>query len=187
MRLVIRIEMHDASDMNPPIKPSTRHPGTLVRRTSARLALAVCLAAAGPAIAQTFEEGKEAYKRDDFTLAFKIFQPLAERGDARAQFNLGILYDEGEGLPADAAKAAHWYRKAAEQGHREAQFNLGQMYNVGHGVAKDIKQAYFWWILASGDGDEEATSNRDRAGQQLPPAEREKIRAEAARWKPRQP
>ncbi|NJD23922.1 MAG: sel1 repeat family protein [Betaproteobacteria bacterium] len=187
MRLVIRVEMHDANDMNQPIKPSARRLGTLIRRTSAHLLLATCLTAAGPAIAQTFEDGRAAYKRDDFTLAFKIFHPLAERGDARAQFSLGILYDEGEGLPADAAKAAYWYRKAAEQGHREAQFNVGQMYSVGHGVAKDLQQAYFWWILASGSGDEEATNNRDRAGQQLPPAEREKIRAEAARWKPRQP
>jgi TPR repeat protein len=157
------------------------------RRTLATFLLAFCLGLAAPAMAQTYEEGKAAQKRDDFAQAFAIFLPLAEQGHARAQFSLGLLYDEGEGVPADAAKAAYWYRKAAEQGHREAQFNLGQMCSVGHGLPKDLQQAYFWWILASSDGDEEATRNRDKAGAQLPPAERERIRAEAGKWRPRSP
>lgn len=151
------------------------------------LFLCIFLGVGTPAMAQTYEEGREAQKRDDFAQAFAIFRPLAERGDARAQFNLGVLYDEGEGVAPDAAQAAYWYRKAAEQGHREAQFNLGQMYSVGHGLPRDPQQAYFWWILASTDGDEEAARNRDKAGQQLPPAERERIRAEAGKWRPRSP
>jgi TPR repeat protein len=49
--------------------------------------------------------------------AAKIYRPLAERGDVRAQNNLGILYDHGQGVPQDFAEALKWYRLAAEKGY----------------------------------------------------------------------
>jgi TPR repeat protein len=147
------------------------------------LILTFSLAASGASFAQTYEQGRAAYKEDDFKTAFAIFQPLANQGHAQAQFSLAILYDEGEGVQKDIQKAAFWYRKAAEQGHRDAQFNLGQLYSVGKGVPKDLQQAYFWWILASTDGDEEATENRDKAERALPPEQREKAREEARKWR----
>ena len=55
----------------------------------------------------------------------------AEVGDTSAQFNLGDMYDTGEGVPQDDAEAARWYRLAAEQGDADAQFNLGVMYDTG--------------------------------------------------------
>ena len=54
-----------------------------------------------------------------------------------AQFNLGLMYDKGEGVPQDDAEAVRWYRLAAEQGHAEAQANLGWMYDAGRGVPQD--------------------------------------------------
>ena len=53
---------------------------------------------------------------------------LADQGDVDAQFNLGVMYDNGEGVPQDYAEAVRWYRLAAEQGNASAQFNLGSMY-----------------------------------------------------------
>ena len=58
----------------------------------------------------------------------------AEQGDAVAQFNLGVMYGRGEGVPEDDAEAVKWYRKAAEQGLASTQFELGVMYYMGEGV-----------------------------------------------------
>jgi|TARA_B110000967_G_scaffold6241_1_gene6254 TPR repeat protein len=65
----------------------------------------------------------------------------AKQGDADAQFNLGIMYDIGEGVPENNAEAVKWYRKAADQGHAKAQFNLGLMYNNGEGVPENDAEA----------------------------------------------
>ena len=73
----------------------------------------------------------------------------AEQGDAEAQFNLGVIYDEGQGVPQDYAEAAKWYRMAAEQGDADAQFILGVMYDEGQGVPKDDTEAVKWYRLAA--------------------------------------
>ena len=75
-----------------------------------------------------FEEGEAPYNRGDYATAIREFRPLAEQGDAYAQFNLGLMYDNGQGVPQDYAKALQWYRKSAELGYADAQFNLGNMY-----------------------------------------------------------
>ncbi len=71
-----------------------------------------------------------AFQRGDYATAIRELRPLAEQGVAEAQFNLGIMYNNGHGVPQDYAKAVKWYRKAAEQGYAEAQHNLGFMYGT---------------------------------------------------------
>lgn len=61
-----------------------------------------------------FKLAVQAYKRSDFTTAVSMLSGLAEAGDKRAQFALGLLYDNGEGVTEDDEKAAHWYRLSAE-------------------------------------------------------------------------
>ena len=73
----------------------------------------------------------------------------AEGGDPKAQFNLGVAYYKGEGVPQDYAESMKWYRMAAEQGHAGAQCNLGTYYEDGQGVPQDYLLAYFWSSLAS--------------------------------------
>jgi TPR repeat protein len=68
----------------------------------------------------------------------------AERGDAAAQYKLGLMYGEGEGVARDDAQAVAWYRKAAGQGYALAQAELGVMYKDGRGVAQDDTQAVAW-------------------------------------------
>ena len=63
-----------------------------------------------------FDEAVAAYQRGDYATAIRELRPLAEQGDADAQFNLGTMYGIGLGVPQDFAKAVKWYRKAAEQG-----------------------------------------------------------------------
>ncbi len=94
-----------------------------------RIIIAATLLIAFMATAQAeFQEGVAAYERGDYATALREFRPLARQGDASAQYNLGIMYDNGRGVPQDFAEAVKWYRMAAEQGHERAQFNLGAKY-----------------------------------------------------------
>jgi TPR repeat protein len=76
----------------------------------------------------------------------------AQRGDAGAQFNLGQMYRNGQGVAQDYKEGVKWYRLAAAQGDAEAQLNLGGMYIDGWGVAKDDKEAVRWYRLAAAQG-----------------------------------
>ena len=78
---------------------------------------------------------------------------LAEQGDADAQFNLGVRYAAGRGVPLDWAEAVRWYRLAAEQGFANAQFVLGIMYANGEGVRQDDAGAVRWFRRAADQGD----------------------------------
>ncbi len=69
-----------------------------------------------PAAAQDFQKGSAAYKRGDYATAYQELRPLAERGNARAQNSLGLMYRYGRGVRQDYGEAAKWYRKAAERG-----------------------------------------------------------------------
>ena len=83
----------------------------------------------------------------------------AEQGDATAQFNLGFMYANGEGVLKDNAEAVRWYRLAAEQGLASAQYNLGVMCAKGEGVLKDDAEAVRWYRLAAEQGDAHAQYN----------------------------
>ena len=72
---------------------------------------------------------------------FDETQRLANQGDAEAQRNLGLMYDTGEGVPQNYAKALEWYTKSANQGYSQAQYNLGLMYKNGEGVPQDYTKA----------------------------------------------
>ena len=84
--------------------------------------------------------------------AIKEIRPLAANGDAHAQYELGFMYDRGNGVPQDFKEAASWYGKAAEQGNASAQFYLGHMYDLGKGVTQDYKQAAAWYSKAAEQG-----------------------------------
>ena len=114
----------------------------------------VVLALALPAhvLAADFQDGWEAYKRGDYKTALKEWRPLAEQGDADAQYYLGRMYDRRKGVPQDYTEAARWYRLAAEQGDAAAQFSLGVMYEKGSGIPQDYTEAAKWYRLAAEQG-----------------------------------
>ncbi len=87
------------------------------------------------------DEGAAAAKRGDHATALREWRPLAEQGHASAQNNLGVMYNEGQGVQQEYAEAVKWYRKAAEQGFAGAQNNLGSMYESGQGVPQDYAEA----------------------------------------------
>lgn len=80
----------------------------------------------------------------------------ANSGDAAAQFDLGTLYMNGDGVQKDVQKAIDWYTKAGNQGDPDAEFNLGVMYDNGIGVAQDQKRAIDWYTKAARQGDKDA-------------------------------
>ncbi len=116
------------------------------------LALALTTGVWVPVQAQTFEQSLAAYERKDYSTAFAGFKKLAEQGDVPAQFYLGVMYDNGRGVPKDEQQAVVWYRKAAEQGNAGAQYSLGWGYAQGRGVPKDDQQAVAWSGKAAEQG-----------------------------------
>lgn len=77
----------------------------------------------------------------DYIEAKNWFLKAAEQGQAKAQFNLGVLYFNGQGVKQDYFKAAEWHQKAAEQGYADAQYNLAKIYYLGKGVKQDFVNA----------------------------------------------
>lgn len=110
----------------------------------------MCLAV--PAWAD-FQAGMDANNRGDYATALREWRPLAEQGDALAQYNLGVLYRKGRGVPQDNVQTQQWYEKAAAQGQAKAQYNLGILYFNGEGVPKDYQQALRWFRLAADQGE----------------------------------
>ncbi len=122
--------------------------------------------------------------------ALREWRPLAEQGNANAQFFLGVMYDKGQGVRQDLREAARWFRKAAEQGVAEAQSNLGFMYGYGEGVPQDYAQAYMWYDLAAsrfppGEGRDIAVKNRDIVAAKMTQAQIAEAQKLAREWKPK--
>ncbi len=103
--------------------------------------------------------GVAAYKYGAYATALREWRPLAEQGNAKAQYNLGLMYRKGQGVPQDDAEAVGWWCKAAEQGDAAAQNNLGVMYKMGLGVPQDYAEAVRWWRKAAEQGHANAQYN----------------------------
>jgi len=89
--------------------------------------------------ADELSDAEDAYRNGDYTTAITSFKKLAGQGDANAQYNLGWMYNNGEGTPQDYKAAIEWYTKSAEQGDAVSQVNLGWMYRQGEGTPQDYK------------------------------------------------
>jgi len=105
------------------------------------------------------KEGYDALARQDYADAIKEYRPLAERGNAEAQYRIGRMYEFGKGYPQDKAQGIAWIRKAAAQNHADAQQELGFIYATGDGVKQDDVQAVEWFRKAATQGDATAQYN----------------------------
>lgn len=95
------------------------------------------------------------------------YAKAAQQGYARAQNNLGLMYEIGNGVAQDYAHAVTLYTSAAKQGYANAQFSLSIMYNNGSGVVQDFVLAHMWVNIAAANGYENASSFRDTVGNKL--------------------
>ena len=127
-----------------------------------------------------FDEGVRLYKAKDYSSAAKIFLKLAEKGDAKAQLQIGYQYEHAEGVKANPQEAVKWFRKAADKGNAAAQSNLGGMYEDGNGVKEDWGEAAKWYRKSAEQGNANGQFRLGRAyqfGMGVP-----QNRQEAIRW-----
>lgn len=110
---------------------------------------------AGQAIADPLSDAQRAFDEGSYIKAAKLFRPLAEKGNAMAQFKLATMYYNGKGVTKNFKEALRLYRISAEQGHVVAQSNLATMYYRGDGVPKDFVLAHMWKNLAATNADGE--------------------------------
>lgn len=94
----------------------------------------------------------EASKKKDFITSYKLLKGLAEKGDIRAQGELGALYISGRGVARDTKQGLHWTMEAARKGLATAQYNLGTIYLDGEIVTQNYPEAMKWFLAAAGQG-----------------------------------
>ena len=154
------------------------------------LAAVLLLTLAAPALGQDYEKGVRAFGQRDYATALREWRPLAEQGDTAAQFALGLMYENGRGVPQDYAEALSWYGLAAEQGNAVAQAGLASMYYKGQAVSQDYVQAHKWFNLAAsrlpaGEIRDMAAENRDIVAAKMTPAQIAEAQRLASEWKPK--
>jgi hypothetical protein len=114
------------------------------------LAASIWLASlAAPLSAQSVKAGIDAWQKADYAAAVAIWRPLAEQGDADAQFNLGQAYRLGRGVPIDLGAAQLWFERAAAKGHLDAQTTLGLLLFQNGNHTGAVR-----WLKAASDKDE---------------------------------
>ncbi|NCF11365.1 MAG: hypothetical protein GWP66_11915 [Gammaproteobacteria bacterium] len=115
---------------------------------------------------------------DEATLAefheavLRQWQPLAEQGDANAQYTLGYLHEQGEGIARSLSAALQWYLQAARQNHQPAQARLGSLYATGKGTPQNDVLAYFWFGLLARSGSAAAKGLCRKFAERMSPAQR---------------
>lgn len=157
-RLVVQVSRANAVRMDSsPLKGR--------ERTSMRLPWLIALLLFSASMVKPFPayaglaEGLSAYDRADYATALKELAPLAEKGDAAAQYRMGKMTSLGQGAARDARSAAEWFHKAAQQGLAEAQSALGYLCLIGEGVSQNNDLALAWTRKAAEQGDARAQFN----------------------------
>jgi hypothetical protein len=98
-----------------------------------------------PVQAQSYKNGTDAARAGDYDAAVMHWKPLADKGDAMAQFNLALMYHRGLGVKINEAKAVELYKKSAANGYPQAQEYLAAAYSEGwFGLPRDPKKAAYW-------------------------------------------
>lgn len=103
--------------------------------------------------------GREAFLKKDYAAAYRNWKPLADGGDANAQFNLAVLYERGLGVRRDLSEAFTLCHLAAAQGLAAAEVDLGRMYSRGWGTAQRYGEAFQWFEKAAEQGDPDGERN----------------------------
>jgi hypothetical protein len=114
--------------------------------------------------------------------SFEELRKLADAGDAEAQWQMGLRYHNGDGVPHDDAQAMQWFLRAAQQGHVTAQATLGAYYWAGRGVPEDLSKAYFWSAIANAGGDEASKIRLEVLASRMTKAQMSAAREDADAW-----
>ncbi|HZP20759.1 MAG TPA: hypothetical protein VFB16_11200 [Bauldia sp.] len=162
----------------------------MIGRSWFALAVLVAVTTASQAD-DALENGMDAWRRADFETAMRLLAPLAEQGNAKAEYMVGLMYANAQGRPEDVQKGNVWFEKAAAHGIVDARYSLCQNYAVGGvGTPVDSARAYTWCVVAvtgyDQAGDTEAKSNaaafRDLVAKKLTPAELADAKQKSEEW-----
>jgi TPR repeat protein len=96
-----------------------------------------------------FKLAQKEHSKQNYKKALYFFKKSARSGNASAMFQLGFIYNHGDGVAKNSQAAFYWYKKSAEYGDVAGMFNLGCMYNYGQGTPVNLKQAKYWYEKAS--------------------------------------
>jgi TPR repeat protein len=96
----------------------------------------------------SYEKGAAAISKNQFSKAYKLWLPLAKKGNTNVQATIAVMYHTGTGVKKSYKKAFYWYQKAAKNGNTAAQANLGVMYAKGTGTKIDFIKSYAWYNVA---------------------------------------
>jgi len=122
------------------------------RMLSKLAVLILTIALPGSTFAGDLEDGNAAYDRGDYATALSKYMKAAEQDDASAQNTLGLMYDQGQGVPQNNDQELYWFLKSAERGYLRAQYNLAVMYQFGQRVPVNYKQSVYWFMMAAEQG-----------------------------------
>ncbi len=153
-------------------------------RRLAAIVVTIGAMSASPVLAD-FEDAVAAHERGQYAAALKEFLPLAEQGHAAAQYYLGLMYEQGDGVEQDHVESARWYTRAAQQGDGLSQMSLSFLYLEGEGVALDLVEALKWLYLAKDSQIRGADMGIDLTKQKMTPAQIESARQKAQAWRPK--
>lgn len=140
------------------------------RNSSWFVGTVLALVTVAPGIAD-FQSALAAYESGDFETAYEEWLPLAEQGSPAAQFNIGLLFDRGEGRETDHKRASEWYVRSAENFFGRAQYRLGEMYATGEGVERDLIQARKWFAIAAESKHPGAKKQKKKIAKEMTPGE----------------
>jgi uncharacterized protein len=110
--------------------------------------LFLVLSAVNPALGNDLQIGLDAFRNNNYTLAYEKLKPFAEQGNKFAQAFIGDLYYDGNGVPQNCESAKHWYTEAAKQGLLYAQFQLGNANYMGE-CPQNYDEAFKWFAQAA--------------------------------------
>jgi TPR repeat protein len=147
------------------------------------------LTANGPAAhAGSWEDATAAFAKKEYAAAMKLMQPLAEKGNALAQYRIATMHRMGLGVSKDVKEAKKWSRLAAKQGNADAQALLGSLYYKAEGgESPDVVRAYVWYDVSAGQGSTEAktelaTLTKDMTPQQIAEAREKAEKCKASKF-----
>ncbi len=136
-------------------------------------------------LAHPFPASSQADEDDQSTVFRENLLP-AQQGDAKAQVFVAYLYETGQGVRRNYAKAAEWYEKAAQQGNTTAQTQLGDMYRLGKGVPQNYVMAYVWLDLAASGGSRQAPGLKKNVSSKMTGTQMAEAKKLLRNWKLRQ-
>jgi TPR repeat protein len=134
--------------------------------------------------AGSWEDATAAFARKEYAAAMKLLRPLAEKGNALAQYKVATMHKLGLGVPKNPKEARKWGRLAAKQGNADAQVLLGSLYYKQNGEeSPDLVRAYMWYEVSATQGSSEAQKDIASVAKEMTPQQIAEAREKAQKCK----